>query len=152
MMCAITMVVNPVRTFRSRKSDSSEEPSTTSGRGERQHQQEAHGAAAAEPVAAERERDQRAEDRGHQGRDGGYPEAQLHRLDERGVLERIAPRVERERLPDEVELPRRLVEAVQHRHEDRQEEIREHERRVAVEQPGPEPPHQARSSVPSTRA
>ena len=57
---------------------------------------------------------------------------------ERLVGERIAPGVERERLPDEVELAGRLVEAVQDDHEDRQEQVQQHQpgvRRRAASRP-----------------
>jgi hypothetical protein len=85
------------------------------------HQQQSDGGRAAELVPAERQRDERAEQRRNEGRDRRDLEAQLHRLHERGILKRLLPGVERERLPHEVEFAGRLVEAVQHRDEDGQE-------------------------------
>jgi hypothetical protein len=120
--------------------------------GQRQNQEQAHRPTSPKAVAGERQRDHRTEDDRDEGGDRRHPEAQHHRIHQRGVTERLGPGVQRERLPDEVELARRLVEAVQHDDQDRQEEIPQHQQGVSVENPGPQlaGAHQLRSSVPST--
>ena len=74
-------------------------------RGERQHQEEVHAAPAPEPVAHERDRDERAEDRGDERpRCSAISRLSDQRVDQRLVRERVQPVVERELLPHRVEL------------------------------------------------
>ena len=69
------------------------------GRRQRKHQEEVQAAAAAEPVAGERDGDQRAEDRRDDGGDRRDLQALDERVGQRLVAERVLPVVERELLP-----------------------------------------------------
>ena len=86
---------------------SSEAPSTISGRRERQDEQEVDRLAAPDPVAHERDRDERPEDVAITVAIDAISQAEDQRVDERLVGERVQPVVERELLPDHVEAARR---------------------------------------------
>ena len=103
MMCAIRIVVKPVAMPTERNSDSSDAPSTTSGVASGRKMKKFVGAAAAELVAHERERHQRAEHRRDDRRERRDLEAVLHRVGEPRDRERVLPVLEREPLPGEVE-------------------------------------------------
>ena len=82
---------------------------------------------APESLAHKRDGDQRAQHHRDGGGHRGDVDAQLHRVGQCRVLERVGPVVEREALPGVVELALRVVEREQHDHEDRQEQVQQHQ-------------------------
>ena len=108
--------------------------------GQRQHEQEVDAVPTAEPVANERHRDERPEDRGDRRRDQRDLEAEDQCLHERLVRERVQPVLEGELLPDRVEAAGGLVEAERDDDEDRQEQVGEPEAGGHVDRGPSDPP------------
>src|SRR5262249_35802696 len=112
---------------------------------------------ASEPVADERERDERAERRGDERGEERDLEADRNGTAEPRVRERVLPVLEREPFPRVVEAALGVVEREDDHDRDRQEEVRKREERVGVEHVTADPGDHAAvpavsRSVPSRRA
>ena len=133
IMCAITIVVKPVATLEVEEHRQQRGAEHDLGRGERDEDEEVDRRAAAELVAHQRQRGDRAERRRDQRRQRGDLERDAQRVADAGHAERVLPGVERELLPDEVEAPLRLVEREEQDDRDRQQQVEQREPGVEVQ-------------------
>ena len=147
----MTMVVNPVRHVQVEKERQQRRAQHDLGRRERSTRS-SHGAAAAELVAAECECDERPEERGHHGRDAAIRRLSFIASTSAGYWNGSRQASSENDFQTKLNFPAGLLKLYNIDHEDRQEQIRQHQHGVPVEEPRVQPPHQARSSVPSTLA